>query len=344
MIKQALDAYAESLEAKRPVSELRGKTVGASEIGQCMRKVHWRKRSQVEDRGFVQRYGSNLRGNLMEQHFWLPAVKAKYGADLMYAQESFTSGYLSATPDGMLVNLNPSALIELGVEDCGGAAIVECKTIDPRANLRHAKEEHVYQTQVQMGLIRECSTYQPEYAVVSYIDASHWDEVTEFAVKFNAGIYEAAKKRAALIMTAVTAEELPPEGYIAGGQECGWCPFVKPCQSAQQPPADALLRTNMDPQFVAEVTDMCRKILVASAKADAAAQEVKQLKNDVKARLRDKRVTKVPGVVTWSTVKGRTTYDVDAMKAAGIDVTKYSEVGDPTDRLTVAREIENELT
>jgi len=59
----------------------------------------------------------------------------------------------------------------------------------------------------------------------------------------------------------------------------------------------------------------------------------------LKARLREKGVRKVPGVVTWSSVKGRESWDNkgirEAAAGAGIDVDKYSTVGEPTDRLVI---------
>ena len=55
-------------------------------------------------------------------------------------------------------------------------------------------------------------------------------------------------------------------------------------------------------------------------------------------RLRDLGVRRVKGdgiSIHWSQVKGRVTVDVDAMRTAGIDVTKFEKQGAPSDRLTV---------
>jgi len=47
----------------------------------------------------------------------------------------------------------------------------------------------------------------------------------------------------------------------------------------------------------------------------------------------------IPGVVSWSTQKGRVSYDYTKLREeaakAGIDVESFSTVGEPTDRLNV---------
>ena len=49
----------------------------------------------------------------------------------------------------------------------------------------------------------------------------HADDVTEFVVHFNPRIFEHAKRRAANILLAHSFNDLPPEGYIAGGEVVG---------------------------------------------------------------------------------------------------------------------------
>ena len=346
LVKSCYDEYARSLE--RAPGEVRGRTVGASEIGQCMRKVHWRKRGGEVDEGHRERYGAHLRGTLIERHLWLPAMRARYGGDLLFAgddQRAFELGMVSATPDGLVVRQPAGALAEYGVEDCGGCFVVECKSIDPRTHLREAKAENVFQVQLQLGLIRDCTEWQPEWALVSYTDASFVDEVSEYAVQFDPAVYEVAKARAAQVLTARSGAELLPEGYIAGGRECDWCPHTRICGLADRPPADGSSRgLPIEAQFVAEVMDLCRQLLHVRQDAADAEEEVKWLQALIKDRLRAKGLRKVPHVVTWSSVKGRNTVDMAALRQvcadAGIVVEEFSSAGEPTDRLTVAREVE----
>jgi hypothetical protein len=230
------------------------------------------------------------------------------------------------------------ALAHLGIPDIGSDCILtECKTADPRTNLSEAKPENVFQAQVQMGIIREVTALRPNYSVLSYTDASFWDEVLEFPIKFDEQVYATAKQRAAMIMTATVATELKPEGWIAGGRECDFCPFYKPCgiERRNVPTQDTI----PDPQFVAEIADMARAAKQLEAVRDANETRLREMQQQIKDRLREKSVRKIPGVVTWSAVKGRPSWDNKAVReaaaAAGVDVGQFSTVGEPTDRLQI---------
>src|SRR5262249_35664409 len=89
--------------------------------------------------------------------------------------------------------------------------------------------------------------WKPNYAVISYTDASFWDRVTEFAIPFDETIFANAKTRAETIMGAASASELEP-GLIAGGFECRWCPFKETCAATanvRERPS-ALFHTGLD--------------------------------------------------------------------------------------------------
>ena len=220
MIKEALDAFARS--TARVFSD-RENTIGASEIGQCGRKVFFAKNSGdpfynvTSDEDYNNPWGAALRGRLFEDHFWVPALRARFDGKLLHAgaeQVTLVSGFLSATPDGLLIDQPRDVLASLGIADIGesGCIVVECKTIDPRARLDEPKPEHVYQAIVQMGLFAELTPYRPGYAVLSYANASFLDDVVAFPVRFDPAVFTNAKVRAALIMTAQAADKLQPEG------------------------------------------------------------------------------------------------------------------------------------
>jgi hypothetical protein len=344
VIKDILAAYA---HATRRVFGDRTGTVGASEIGQCARKTYWVKKEAdpksgaERDAGHVDGWGARTRGSVFESGFWEPALRAKYGDDLLLAgQQQFTliSEFLSATPDGLVINQPRDALAALGVPDLGEGHCfaAECKTVDPRSVLDGPKPEHVLQAQVQLGLIRKQTKYKPEYAVITYTDASLWDVVREFVVRFEEKVFANAKARARQILTALSASELPPEGWIAGGRECRWCPFTKACgrDRTNVPRSNG---ATADPQFVAEVVDLARAIKAQESAADAANTSLRTMQNGLKERLREKGVNKIAGEgvsVTWSSVKGRPSFDMKAIGAAatlaGVDVTQFSTVGDLT--------------
>jgi hypothetical protein len=260
MIRETLDAYARA--SARTFAEDRHNTVGASEVGQCARRIYWLKMEGdpaygvARDPQYRDAWGAARRGAIFEQHFWVPALRARFGERLLYAgdqQQTLALEFLSATSDGLLIGLPRNALVELGVADLGcDELVVECKTADPRARLEQAKPEHVFQTQVQLGLLRELTPHRPNFALISYTDASFWDNVIEFAVAFDAAIYATAKERARNIMLARSASELAPEGWVAGGSECKFCPYTIACGRARTGKTDA------DAQFVAEVGDLAR--------------------------------------------------------------------------------------
>lgn len=340
MIKEAIREYGATVG--RSFGHDRSQTVGASEIGLCARKTHWHKKAEAKDDDFISNWGAHVRGTVMERAFWEPAMRIKFGSKLIMAgadQVTLEHEYLSATPDGLVVGLASDVLKSLGVSDIGGTCVVvECKTVDPRVNLTKERDSNHFQIQVQMGLIREKTEHRPEYGIISYTDASFWDEVDEFAVKYDHGIYEAAQVRAKMILEAADPRELKPEGWIAGGNECEHCPFTQACGIIRRsvPEREAAA----DPQFVAEIADMCREVVDGQSQIDALQSEVRSMQQEIKDRMRQKSVRKIPGVVSWSSVKGRTSYDMKGIKsaasAAGVDIEAFATAGEPTDRLQIS--------
>ncbi len=69
-IKSMLDAHVaangKTWEHDRDLS------VGASEVGQCLRKTWFAKTGIDPDPDYVDRYGAKLRGDLIENHHWEP--------------------------------------------------------------------------------------------------------------------------------------------------------------------------------------------------------------------------------------------------------------------------------
>jgi hypothetical protein len=330
--------------------EERAQTVGASEIGQCARKIFYLKNEGGEfgsprDPAYVEGWGARLRGSIFEQCVWAPAMKVKFGERLLFAgdaQQTFTLGFLSATPDALVVGLGRDALAPLGMADVGGdgSLVVEAKTIDPRAKLDGPRPEHAFQAQVQLGLIHALTNHRPDYAVISYTDASFWDLTIEFAVRFDPAMVETAQRRAAKIMTARSARELAPEGWIAGGRECAQCPFACACGIARS--AVPTQSTAPSPELAAEVVALAREAKRREAALDAATAALREVQQAIKENMRAGGVRRVvaDGVsVIWSAVRGRPAYDMPAIRAAataaGIDLAQFETVGAPTDRLVV---------
>jgi hypothetical protein len=349
MIAEALDA---SVRAQARLFEDRANTIGASDVGQCARKIYYQKNEDdpaygaPRNPGFVDGWGALQRGSVYEAHVWVPALRARYGARLLYAgeqQQTLRLGYLSATPDALLVDQPADVLAALGVPDIGGdhSIILEAKTVDPRARLDGPKLEHVYQVQVQLGLLHALTRHHPEYALISYTDASFFDLVYEFAIRRDPEVLATAQQRATKILTAVAADQLPPEGWIAGGRECELCPFSiayghdrarVPLQPTEPP----------DLQFVAEIVALARQAKQREAELETATAAFRTLQHEIKERLRTRGFRRVVGdglSVIWSPVKGRPAFNDKAIREAaakaGVDLAEYETVGEPTDRLVI---------
>jgi hypothetical protein len=349
MIAKALNEFA---AATARTFELREQTVGASDVGRCARAVYFEKNEGDPDFGAprnpdaVDGWGARLRGTIFECHVWEPALRAKFGERLLFAgaqQETFALGFLSATPDALLTALDSDVLASLGVPDLGGdgSLILECKTIDPRTRLEGPRLAHVYQAQVQLGLIQALTRHRPEYALISYTDASFLDLTREFPIQRDPAIFETAQRRASQVLTAQSAAALPPEGWIAGGKECERCAFSRACGNmrAAVPTETA---PEVIPEFAAEIVALAREAKRCEAELETATAALRATQHEIKERLTAGNVRRVvaDGVsVLWSAVKGRPSYDMPAIReaaaAAGIDLTKHERTGDPSDRLVI---------
>lgn len=347
MIKEALTEFAlSSTRFNKAWKHDRMATVGGSEIGRCAREIYWRKKAgskEIEDEKDEERWGARIRGTVMEKYFWNLAMKKKFGKKLLYSgddQTTLVDKYLSATPDGLVVDQPRDCLAHLGVPDIGPGRcfVIECKTIDPRINLTKEKEENAFQTQVQLGLFRTKTKWRPEVAIISYMDASFWNEVMEFVVRFDQKVFDHAHKRATIIKTADRPEELKPEGWIAGGSDCEYCTFTKACGVVRRSVPDKE-NIQANPQLVAEITDLCREHEQIALRIEKDTAILNEKKQEIKDRLREKNLRRIPKVVVWSAVKGRQSYDYvkikEAAVQAGVDVEQFSTVGEPTDRMQV---------
>ncbi len=342
-IKSLLHNYAATLD--KTFEHDRTNTVGASEIGACLRKTWFGKNDAPSDPGYADRYGARLRGNLIEDHYWVPGIRNSLpkGVDLYLAgeeQRTIVDGYLSATPDGVLTELPRDCLAAIGVEDIGPSRTlaIECKSIDPRADLRTARQHHIFQTQVQMGLLRAHTPFKPEYALISYVDASFLDEVTEFPVAFDPAVYKAAQARSREIMAATDPLELSPEGKLAGGAECGYCPWASHCQAVIVGGMPETETKPLGDNAIAELKRLRDVERGANEKAETDAAELTAAKYAITEFLRTNGVRRVNGdgwSVTWSPTRARQTVDIEAAEAAGLDLSPYRKTGQPGARLVV---------
>lgn len=317
----------------------RAQTVGASEIGQCARKVFALKFELEKGMGvprdpdYVETWGARTRGTLIENNLLVPAIIKRFGSKaklLGNKQTTFVDGFLSCTPD-CLIDYEDAEHTQF---------LIEFKTKDPRANIHDAKPEHVFQVQVQMGMLHAKSKWRPTHAIISYTDASFLSETLEFKVDYDPAVYEIAKKRATRVMTAESFHDLEPEGYIAGGAECEYCPFTVACGRSRRriPQEDDISKA--DPQFVAEISDRARQLKFVEENISLQEKQKRELQYEIKERLREKSLRRVVGdgvSIAWTPVKGREVVDLDGLKAAIPEETlkQFTRQGEGGDRLTV---------
>lgn len=234
-------AYELALAARVGFDADRGKRVGASEIGQCARKIAAVKLKETADDGYVDTNGFAVRGNVMEDHWIAPLVRAwvaDHGGKLLYSgqadQITFTGQGvpLSSTPDGLALGCNKSILKPYGVSDIGkgGMWVPEFKSLDPRySREKLPKSPHVPQVLTQLGMIRKATKHRPEWGAVAYVDASDYFNVRWFPVKWDERAFKSLVVRAQSILAATDWQQMPPEGKVSGGSECAECPFAKRC-------------------------------------------------------------------------------------------------------------------
>lgn len=348
------EAYNEFVKANQKVwAHDRSKSVGASEAFGCLRKAWFSKHNTPKDPDYKESWGAMERGNLIENHFAEPAVKwfletFYYDTRLIWGgadQQTLVApdAPLTATPDGLIIDADDDALEVYGIPSLGGTGCFnfEIKSIDPRVNLKEEKAVHRGQTIVQMGITRETTEYRPNYAVIVYIDASFFDDIEVFVVPFDQHTYEVAKARAHSVYEIENVAQILPEGKIDGG--CEYCPYQSTCTKASgaaTPTEGEANSSNTTLKIMEEFEDILRAERAASAAKKSTEADHKSAGERLKQWFRDVGVRRaeVPGVakVSISWIKGRKTYDIEAMRAAGIDVEAYTKIGDGHDRLQIS--------
>ena len=322
----------------------RTQSVGSSEIGMCARRVFCEKKNIPYDSGYVQTRGAMKRGDIIEQKVFVPAMRKRFGRRVKFAgqsQQTLQLGTLSSTPDALVYPLKPN---ELGF-DHGDCVMYECKSRDPRAKENVLQENYRQQVIVQMGLVRQLTPYQPTHAVICIINASFIDEVEEHVVAYSIEEFHAAQARASIIMGASAMHELRPEGYIAGGKECEYCPWAERCGIMRKEVPNrpgAMLLAVADPQLVAELDHLASIVKQRQTERDGAETAVRDATEMLKERLREKGLNSFRGErfkANWTSVKGRTSLDTEALAAElaqhEIDLHQFEREGTPGDRLTI---------
>lgn len=353
----------------------RKKTLGGSEAFGCLRKAWYKRNGTPYDSDYEESWGALRRGDVIENHIVVPAMEwgAKaFDFELMMAGETQVTlfdktamvdvldedgnvigeepGGLSVTPDGLVRGVARNALEKYGIPDLGNDCfMLEVKSIDPRVDLSEEKAIHHGQTQIQMGLMRENTAFKPNYAVILYINASFFDDIEVFVVRYDDKKYKVAKDRAHLIFKTTDPTKLYREGVIDG--TCQYCPFKGTCLIDVQKgmPAAPGKGGDTNPELIAALNeDLIARRRVAKKALDKAEKEVALINEEIKGILRDFNTSKAKDPVTGWTVSysmaaGRKALNKQALEDDGIDVEQYMRQGNPYEILRVTfKELDGE--
>lgn len=216
----------------------RSLTVGASEIGRCIKAVAMKKQGVKPDPDHVDDPGFAVRGNIIEDRWAVPVLERaakKAKAKLLWAgQENQTSfvwekKYASCTPDGLFVGVPRDWMAGLGVKACSSDVLAEIKSIDPRiAPDKLPRAGHAEQAHYGMGIVRAATEYKPDLALLLYVNCSKLTDMFSLAVRFNADVFARQLERAKRAVTKPW-KTLVAEGKVKGSKQCSTCEFQRTC-------------------------------------------------------------------------------------------------------------------
>lgn len=340
----------------------RNLTVGASECFGCIRKNWFTKRGSEfgieRDDHYEESWGAMERGNIIENHYIVPALEAglkRRGLSLIMAgdgQDTIIDGIHSATLDGLIIQEDGSFLPEdflayYGIDpkdfEDQDSLVVEMKSFDPRLTLQHEKAQHRGQTQMQMGLIRETTQYNPEYAVLIYVNASWLDDIRVFVIPYDDSVYRIGRERNKKVFGIDDAGLFAPEGKL--DDMCQYCPFQGACDAVSQKRVpqkrDALKKSEIDAQDKKLIDDLRPLVL----NRDATKQQIKALEKELEDQneeIRQSLIAAGTSRVVGSDFKATYTYQQGRKQLSklkliekGLDPEDFMEEGNGFEKLTV---------
>ena len=349
-------------------------TIGGSEIGGCARQIGYKKSNTKQDEGYVDGGGFATRGDVMENAALVPLVTTAIetaGGKLLWAGQAEQMRLVnlkkkvSATPDGLAIDMPYDCLAKYGVPDitnsmangerpapnATGQVYIEMKSIDPRVSAaKLPKDGHVDQVNLGMGLVRDSEfehgeIYEPNYAVIIYMNASDYSAITVCVVAFDPEGYKGQLLRAKNIMDAVkqgpvAIEALRPEGKITSDGSCQYCAFSKRClgYAAMVPRAVQI----PDKKVVKQIRKLAGMLQTAQDKAgrfDKAAANIEANLKEVLVSAKTNFLEADGVKLIWSTRDGQERFDTDGAKKKlvelGVDLKDFVKKTKPSESLKV---------
>jgi CRISPR/Cas system-associated exonuclease Cas4 (RecB family) len=308
-------------DARKEFTVDRSKFLNASEAMSCVRRVWFSKQPEGEFQKGEESWGFARRGTHVEEYVLSRLKDAN--VPLMFGPGSPPQSYfseklrLSATPDDVIAN------------DDGTLTCVEIKSIDPRTNRsKLPKDQHVAQLKIAMAMTEETLNKRVAGGLILYINASDYDDLTQFDVAPDPAFVAEMAKRSAKIFRTQKPDILDREGKRT--DECKYCPFREACGVVLDAPEAGTAKSRRG-SVLGDAVE-----LLGQLKAQEALK--KDATETIKAELRKRNVNEISVAgytVTLTPVKGRLSLDKKAVKAAGIDLSPYESEGAPSERLDV---------
>lgn len=355
------EGFGEAVSAGKRVWEHdRSQTVGASEVAGCWRRNYFAKREPelAELDESVDEWGHAERGNIIENEFVVPALRHMFGEDkCLYMgeeQKTFVDGRLSATPDGIVVDLSDDALRNYGVESLGGSGVLQTevktfggdfaapkKRVIPDPNdaakniiLYEARPKHEAQNIAQMGIMRRETNYSPDVGVVLYVNPVNLKDVRVAPVKYDDAVYNRLKSRAEAVFDPnKTAKDFPAEGVMT--TDCNYCAFCKACNDVEMKrmPDSPIASRDLPEETREAIGRLTREVEALRAEHKALSERKKVAEASLKDALFDSGTNRASGdgwSCSVSRNNGRKTTDLDAIcEKYGIDLEEFQKVGQP---------------
>lgn len=326
-------------------------TVGASEVGDCMRKVVYNKHGATPDASYEQDYGATERGNVIEA--WIidrmqQQLKALREAgttdiELLFAtdegQKTLVAGAQSATPDGLFVS-------KTGFMLPNGEQVTslynEIKSKDPRPfdRLTAAEPNHIDQCIQGMDLLRRRTPHKPEWAVITYVNASFLSQRKQFFVRFDEGHAEALRARAHSILNDYDLDTLPDaEGRMYfDSKPCEYCPYKSICEGKRVAdiPADEKPVARGVADQIGTLAGDYKALGLEIEDLEADRKRIAEQINIELTKAGTRKVKADWGSVSVWSAHPPASYDMKKMREDGVDVDAYQRpAGEPSLRVGV---------
>ena len=345
-LRREIGAIVEAEE--RVFSHDRSKTLGASEAFGCHRRGFFKKRrpdlaDAAEDHDDME-WGTTERGNVIENKFAAPKLKAIVGEGALYMGDEQRTlvddkAPLSCTPDGLIVAEGRDFLANYGVPDLGKDAndiAVEIKTFDPRSGdlTKEPRVRHMGQNIIQQGMFQRVTNYSPLWGLVIYFNPANLKDIRPFAVKYDNSVYEQAQLRALKVFDlTLTAKDFRPEGKRSG--ECQYCEFFGACAEIEKElmPKGIVKTDEIDEKTFVELGMLTKTVATQRAELKALEKKVKENIENLRFMLIDLGTTRAGDTKKFGWLcslrmqSGRKSFDKEAAAADGVDIDKYMVQG-----------------